>query len=144
MRDIPQVLERWGGWAAADHSQLDWQKTAAGFRGLLPRPSSSRISCCDDDGLLIDGCVTRLQTSRPEEYQLLILHYVMKQPKRAIARSIKRDEKLVRIMLQMAEGFVEGCLAMLDVKLDMDPIVEIYREPKEIFTRSAISRLLYQ
>lgn len=143
MRDIPQVLERWGGWAAADHSHLDWQKTAAGFRGLLPQHSSTRITCCDDDGLLIDGCVVRLQKFRPEEYQLLILHYVMKQPKRAIARAIKRDEKLVRIMMQMAEGFVEGCLAMLDVKLDMDPIVEIHRQPKEVFTRSAKSRLLY-
>ncbi len=143
MRDIPQVLERWGGWAAADHSQLDWQKTAAGFRGLLPQPSATRITCCDDDGLLIDGCVVRLQKFRPEEYQLLIMHYVMKQPKRAIARAIKRDEKLVRIMMQMGEGFVEGCLAMLDIKLDMDPIVEIDRQPKEVFTRSAKSRLLY-
>lgn len=143
MRDIPQVLERWGGWAAADNSQLDWQKTAAGFRGLLPYPSSTRLICCDDDGLLIDGCVTRLQTTRPEEYQLLILHYVMKHSKRAIARAMKRDEKLVRIMLQMAEGFVEGCLAMLDVKLDMDPLVEVYREPKIVLTRSAKSRLLY-
>ncbi len=143
MRDMPLVLERWGGWAASDHSQLDWQKTAAGFRGLLPHPSSTPISCCDDDGLLIDGCVKRLERFRPDEYQLLILHYVMKQPKRAIARAIKRDEKLVRIMLQMAEGFVEGCLAMLDVKLEMDPIVEIIREPKNILTRSAKSRLLY-
>jgi len=67
----------------------------------------------------------------------------MNQPKRAIARVMKRDEKLVRIMLQMAEGFVEGCLAMLDVPLDMDPTVEIYREPKKVLTRSAKSPLLY-
>ncbi|KAB7897651.1 antitermination protein Q [Rouxiella sp. S1S-2] len=143
MRDIPQVLERWGGWAAADNSQLDWQRTANGFKSLLPNSSKSRLSCCDDDGLLIDGCITRLKTLRPEEYQLLVLHYVMNQPKRAIARVMKRDEKLVRIMLQMAEGFVEGCLAMLDVPLDMDPTVEIYREPKKVLTRSAKSPLLY-
>lgn len=143
MRDIPQVLARWGGWAAADHSQLDWQKTAAGFRGLLPQTGKSRVSCCDDDGLLIDGCVTRLKNLKPEEYQLLVLHYVMNQPKRAIARAVKKDEKLVRITLQLAEGFVEGCLSMLDVKLDMDPVVEIYREPKKVLTRSAKSRLLY-
>ncbi|MEG3135413.1 antiterminator Q family protein [Rouxiella sp. T17] len=143
MRDIAQVLARWGGWAAADHSHLDWQKTAAGFRGLLPQTSKSRVSCCDDDGLLIDGCVTRLKNLKPEEYQLLVLHYVMNQPKRAIARAVKKDEKLVRITLQLAEGFVEGCLSMLDVKLDMDPIVEIYREPKKVLTRSAKSRLLY-
>lgn len=143
MRDIPQVLDRWGGWAAAEHSQLDWQRTANGFKSLLPSTSKSRLSCCDDDGLLIDGCITRLKTLRPEEYQLLVLHYVMNQPKRAIARAVKRDEKLVRIMLQMAEGFVEGCLSMLDVALDMDPTVEIYREPKKVLTRSAKTPLLY-
>ncbi|MCC3745892.1 antitermination protein Q [Rouxiella badensis] len=143
MRDIPQVLERWGGWAAANNSQLDWQKTAAGFRSLLPDTYKSRLSCCDDDGLLIDGCVTRLKNLKPEEYQILILHYVMNQPKRAIARAMKRDEKLVRIMLQMAEGFVEGCLATLDTRLDMDPMVEIYKEPKKVLTRTAKSRLFY-
>ncbi|HAP2506517.1 TPA: antitermination protein Q, partial [Escherichia coli] len=29
-------------------------------------------------------------------------------------------EKLIRIEIQMAEGFIDGCLSMLDVKLEMD------------------------
>ncbi|ENW8578950.1 antiterminator Q family protein, partial [Escherichia coli] len=32
----------------------------------------------------------------------------------------KKDEKLIRIEIQMAEGFVEGCLSMLDLCLEMD------------------------
>ena len=32
----------------------------------------------------------------------------------------KKDEKLIRIELQLAEGFVEGCLSILEVHLDMD------------------------
>ncbi|EAS3445184.1 antitermination protein Q, partial [Salmonella enterica subsp. enterica serovar Typhimurium] len=40
--------------------------------------------------------------------------------KRKIAKVRGKDEKLVRIEIQMAEGFIDGCLSMLDVTLDMD------------------------
>ncbi|MCP6302679.1 antitermination protein Q, partial [Klebsiella pneumoniae] len=40
--------------------------------------------------------------------------------KRKIAKARKKDEKLIRIEIQMAEGFIEGCLAILNVSLDMD------------------------
>ena len=36
MRDMYEVLDRWGAWAAADNSSVDWQPIAAGFKGLLP------------------------------------------------------------------------------------------------------------
>ena len=36
MRDMYEVLDRWGAWAAADNSGVDWQPVAAGFKGLLP------------------------------------------------------------------------------------------------------------
>ncbi|MBC0478464.1 hypothetical protein FSG60_015205 [Escherichia coli] len=32
----------------------------------------------------------------------------------------RKDEKLVRIEIQLAEGFIDGCLSMLDVNLEMD------------------------
>ncbi|EOM9823858.1 antiterminator Q family protein, partial [Escherichia coli] len=35
-------------------------------------------------------------------------------------RARKKDEKLIRIEIQMAEGFIDGCLSMLDVKLEME------------------------
>ncbi|MWP35764.1 antiterminator Q family protein, partial [Escherichia coli] len=35
-------------------------------------------------------------------------------------RARKKDEKLIRIEMQMAEGFIDGCLSMLDITLDMD------------------------
>lgn len=36
MRDMYEVMDRWGAWAAADSSGVDWQPIAAGFKGLLP------------------------------------------------------------------------------------------------------------
>lgn len=40
--------------------------------------------------------------------------------KESFARARKKDEKLIRIEIQMAEGFIDGCLSMLDVKLEME------------------------
>lgn len=120
MRNIQMVLERWGAWAASDSSGVDYSPIAAGFKGLLPQTSKSRLSCTDDDALIIEGCLARLQKRKPYEHSLLVAHYLYGIPKRKIAKARKKDEKLIRIEIQMAEGFIEGCLAILNVNLDMD------------------------
>lgn len=122
-RNIQLVLERWGVWAK-DNSGIDYSSIAAGFKGLLPYTTSSRPSCCDDDGLAVDGCVSRLKRHRYDEWELVIRHYVYHQSKRAIARQQKQDERAIRINLQMAEGFIDGCLAMMDIRLEMDPEIQ--------------------
>ncbi len=119
MRDIQEILSRWGVWAR-DNSGMDFSPIAAGFKGLLPPSGASKKSCCDDDGLKIDSCVARLKLRRPEEFSLIVQHYVFDQSKRSIARNKKKDEKIIRISVQLAEGFVEGCLSMLNVKLEME------------------------
>ncbi|CNG67400.1 antitermination protein Q [Yersinia kristensenii] len=141
IRDIQLVLARWGVWARYS-SGLDYSSIAAGFKGLLPDTAKSKASCCDDDGLVVDGCVARLKQYRPDEYDLIIRHYVLNQSKRAIARQQKRDEKLIRINMQMAEGFIDGCLAMLNVKLEMDPLIEHLYIYEKTLTRSAKSVLV--
>lgn len=120
MRDIQMVLERWGGWASADNSGVDYSHIAAGFKGLLPQTSKTRLSCTDDDALIIEGCLARLKSRKPYEHSLLVAHYLYGISKRKIAKARKKDEKLIRIEIQMAEGFIEGCLSMLDIRLEMD------------------------
>ncbi|MDM2798205.1 MULTISPECIES: antiterminator Q family protein [unclassified Citrobacter] len=120
MRDIQIVLERWGGWASADNSGVDYSPIAAGFKGLLPQISKTRLSCTDDDALIIEGCLARLKSRKQYEHSLLVAHYLYGISKRKIAKARKKDEKLIRIEIQLAEGFIEGCLSMLDVRLDMD------------------------
>lgn len=119
-RDIQMVLERWAGWAASEHSGVDYSHIAAGFKGLLPQKGKMRLSCSDNDGLIIENCLCRLKEKRPQEHTLVVMHYLYDVPKRRLARMRKKDEKLIRIELQIAEGFVDGCLSMLDVSLDMD------------------------
>ncbi|MCW2484965.1 antitermination protein Q [Candidatus Symbiopectobacterium sp. NZEC127] len=120
MRDISMVLERWAGWAASDGSGVDYSHIAAGFKGLLPQKGDMRLSCTDDDGLIIEKCLTRLKEKRPYEYQLLVAHYLYQISKRKLARWRKRDEKVIRVEMQLAEGFIDGCLAIIDARLDMD------------------------
>ncbi|NUH52749.1 hypothetical protein HUK76_03375 [Citrobacter portucalensis] len=55
MRDIYEVMDRWGAWAASENSGVDWQSIAAGFKGLLPHSKKSRLKCDDDEGIMIDG-----------------------------------------------------------------------------------------
>lgn len=117
MRDVSHLLDCWGAWAAAESSGVDWQPIAAGFKGLIPHGKSCRTQCCDDDGMVIDGCVTKLKKIKPEEYELLIAHYVIGISLRSIARKRKRSDGTIRKELQAAEGFIDGCLAMLDIRL---------------------------
>lgn len=124
MRDIQMVLERWGGWAASDSSGVDYSPIAAGFKGLLPQTSKTRLSCCDDDALIIEGCLARLKKKKPYEHSLLVAHYLFGISKRKIAKARKKDEKLIRTEIQIAEGFIDGCLSMLEIQLDMDVIVK--------------------
>ncbi|CFR14660.1 MULTISPECIES: antiterminator Q family protein [Yersinia] len=119
MRDISIVLERWGGWAASDNSGVDYSHIAAGFKGLLPSKSPSRLSCCDDDGIIIDSCVAKLKKIKPDEYELVVLHYLYNVSLRAIARKRKCSDGTVRKEMQTAQGFILGILYILDVKLDI-------------------------
>ncbi len=136
MRNIQQVLERWGGWAARDNSGLDWSPVAAGFKGLVATRRSNRPNCSDDDGLAIDACISRLrQTRQSGEYDLLMAHYVYGVPKRTLAKMLKQDEKTVRVQMQVAEGFIDGCLSMLNIRLEMDPEVELQRVIPAMNTR---------
>lgn len=121
MRDMQNVLERWGGWAASNSSGVDYSHVAAGFKGLLPESSSNRLTCTDDDGLIIESCMARLKKKKPYEHSLLVAHYIYRVSKRSMAKARKKDEKVIRVEIQMAEGFIDGCLSMLDIKLDMGP-----------------------
>lgn len=84
MRDMYEVMDRWGAWAASDNSGVDWQPIAAGFKGTFTSWQKSRIQCDDDEGIMIDSCVARLRRYKPEEYEnhhrplcyrYLITHY---------------------------------------------------------------------
>ena len=114
MRDIDETLELWGAWAASDNSGVDFSPIAAGFRGLLPQASKSRQQCCDDEGIMIDGCVARLRKYKPEEFELVIMHYVFNISLRSIAKRRKCSDGTVRKEMQTALGFLEGLLSWIN------------------------------
>lgn len=117
MSDMYDALEQWGAWAASDNSDVDWKPIAAGFKGLIPYTTKSRPQCNDDDGLMIDGCVARLKKYKPEEYGLVVAHFVLGISLRAIARRRKCSDGTIRKELQTAIGFIEGVICFLSSEL---------------------------
>ncbi|WP_446850822.1 antiterminator Q family protein [Escherichia coli] len=105
MRDIQMVLERWGAWAANNHEDVTWSSIAAGFKGLIPSKVKSRPQCCDDDAMIICGCMA---------------HYVCGMTFMSLASKHCCSDGYIGKRLQKAEGIIEGMLMALDIRLDMD------------------------
>ncbi|HCM56880.1 TPA: antiterminator Q family protein [Citrobacter freundii] len=120
MRDIQMALKRWGGWAASDSSGVNYSPVAAGFKGLLPQTCKTRLSCSDNDGLIINCAMTRLKKHDPLLCVMLEWYYVHRIPVRVMGKKLGISHTQVLKRLQAAEGFIEGCLAMVDVALEMD------------------------
>lgn len=123
-RNMQEVLERWGRWAISEEkcTSVDWPAMSV-TPARLPMAGCGK-SCSDDDGLMIDGCIAKLKTVRQEDEILMLgLRYIARMPQRDIADATGASRLFVRQRLQAAEDFVEGCLAMLDLPLDMDPEV---------------------
>ncbi|HAM3691064.1 TPA: antitermination protein [Escherichia coli] len=120
MRDIQMVLERWGAWVANNHEDVEWSSVAAGFKGLIPSKVKSRPQCSDDDGLIISSAMTVLKKKEPYQYELLEMYYVYGVILRVLGVKLGISLNQVVIRLQKAEGFIDGCLAMLGVSLEID------------------------
>ncbi|WP_273968300.1 antiterminator Q family protein [Enterobacter cancerogenus] len=124
MRDIQQVLERWGAWAANNHEDVTWASITAGFKGLVPARVKSRPQCCDDDAMILCGCIARLNKNNKDLHDLLVDYYVMGMSFMALARKHGCSDGHIGKKLQKAEGVIEGMLMMLDIRLEMDRNVE--------------------
>lgn len=100
----------WGAWAASENSGVDWQPIAAGFKGLLPHGKKSRLQCDDDEGIMIDGCVARIRKHKPEEFELVVAHFVIGISLRTIAKRQKCSDGVIRRKMQVALALIEGIL----------------------------------
>jgi len=120
MRDMKALLEKWGGWAATEQSGVSYSHIAAGFRGLITAAPANRPVCSDNDGLILDSCISRLRINHPDEHALLVAHYHYRISLRSIARRRRCADGTIRKQLQTAEGFVEGVLSALEVELECE------------------------
>lgn len=86
-RDMQEVLERWGRWAAHDENcaSVDWPAMS-----VTPCRSPTRggRTCSDNDGFLIDGCINRLSSRvNYDEVLYLGMRYIGGLSLRQIARA---------------------------------------------------------
>ncbi|WP_249402839.1 antiterminator Q family protein [Escherichia coli] len=108
MRDIQMVLERWGAWAANNHEDVTWSSIAAGFKGLIPSKVKSRPQCCDDDAMIICGCMARLKKNNSDLHDLLVDYYVVGMTFMSLAGKHCCSDGYIGKRLQKAEGIIEG------------------------------------
>ncbi|MBK5145860.1 antitermination protein Q [Budviciaceae bacterium BWR-B9] len=124
-RDIQQVLERWGRWAASDEycSLVDWPALS-----VIPgyKPASGKPVCSDEDGLVIDTCIAHMSMVRPVE-DILILgqRFIGGHTTRFIAEAMDMPRFNITSSLRASEEFLSGCLVAMAVRLDMDPEISL-------------------
>lgn len=123
MRDIQQVLERWGAWVADNHEDVCWPPVAAGFSGLIPSKVKSRIQCCDDDGVIISNVMAGVRSKHPVAHDLLFDYYVFGKTFIQLAKEHGCSDGHIGKKLQNAEGVIDGYLMALEIKLEMDKYV---------------------
>ncbi|SPP31676.1 hypothetical protein ARAF_0818 [Arsenophonus endosymbiont of Aleurodicus floccissimus] len=121
-RDIKKILLHWGGWCTGNlYASVSWLPGVSGFNRFMPFTGANRLSCSDADGLVIDVCVSRLNTvGMARELNYIEDYYIRGISKRAIERKFKVRDGEIRERMQIAEGFILGCLEALDIQLDID------------------------
>lgn len=63
---------------------------------------------------MIDGCVARLRKYKPEEYELIIAHFVIGISLRTIAKKRRCSDGTIRKELQTAMGFISGVIITIN------------------------------
>ncbi|MBE5253397.1 antiterminator Q family protein [Mixta mediterraneensis] len=119
-RNMQEVLERWGRWAASEEycSLVDWPAMS-----VTPgrKPEVGKPGCSDEDGLAIDTCVAHMSTVRDRE-DILIMgqKFIGGHSTSFIAQSMSLDRNAVRRSLRASEEFLAGCFVAMSIRLDMD------------------------
>lgn len=122
-----EVLSRWGQRTKHEEyaTSVDWRKINA-VCPLAQRNANKLPSCSDNDGVIIDSCIGRLNTlNRHDEVLMLGLRFIGGCSLRRIAKVMEKSLLEIRTALNSSEAFLEGCLSMLEVPLDMDDEVRI-------------------
>ncbi len=121
-RNMQEVLERWGRWAASEEycSLVDWPALSVTPYGT-PVPRRSKPGCSDEDGAAIDACVAHMAiVCHPDDLLILGQRFIGGRSTRYIAEVMHTDRNAVRKSLQASEAFLEGGLVTLGIRLDMD------------------------
>ena len=80
------------------------------YKNVVPHGKKSRRQCSNDEGGIIDTCMLRLKQYRIDDYELIIAHFVMGVSLRCLAKINECSDGKIRKKMQMAMGFIAGCI----------------------------------
>jgi len=139
-RDIAYILNLWGAYNRSELDHLGFSGTSAGFRTLFVERRQS-AKCSEDDAIIIDSIMSRLQNSQDNEKKIMakiIKYFYLGVTTKEITnptplRNIKMigdlvgyGETKVKKLKESAENYICGGLDSLDRVLDC----ELYRTIK--------------
>ncbi|HGJ5864755.1 antiterminator Q family protein [Arsenophonus nasoniae] len=137
-RDIQKILLHWGGWVSQGRINVGWSSICVGFKHGLNPSTIRKLSCSDEDGLIIDSCVARLRSvGMAEEYNFIECYYVKSMPKRAIGRKYRLGESEIRKRMSIAESFILGCLSTSFESLELDLLYNFPRHKQSAYLQNA-------
>ena len=119
MRNMTVVMEKFGVWART-YESIGYSHIAAGFKGLLPQTPPKVSPCNDDDGLSINSAMSLLLRDRPNEYICMVLYYIWCVDIESIAKKKSCSPKTIQRLLRIGEGYIDGSLSALDIKLSFE------------------------
>ncbi|QEZ91863.1 antiterminator Q family protein [Proteus sp. CD3] len=129
MRDMQEVLSRWGAWCADNTESVQWYSIAAGFKRLIPNKVKSRPQCCEDDAMVISSCMAQLNKKNSDMHDLLLDYYLFGMTFIQLAKKHHCSDTYIGKKLQKAEGIIEGMLMILEIPLEMDRYVKkLYKD----------------
>ncbi|HGJ5857234.1 MULTISPECIES: antiterminator Q family protein [Arsenophonus] len=121
MRNIQFVLKCWGSWASPDPVNCKWPRSSLLAKlSIAKKKKITMFGCGDDDGIKIDAAIRKLKDYKRDYYSLIIMYYLKHLSTQKIADSLGISRNQTVKLLQAAEGFIEGCLVMDNVKLEID------------------------
>lgn len=130
MRDIQLVLERWVLGLLATVVGATSHPLPLGSKDLFRHPRSREHPAAMMMGLTVSSAVNCLKKKNPYLCTLIEWHYVLDILVRIMVTKLGISHTQVLKRLQSAEGSIDGCLAMLDVSLEMDRYTS--KEPQSL------------
>ncbi|SPP31520.1 hypothetical protein ARAF_0649 [Arsenophonus endosymbiont of Aleurodicus floccissimus] len=86
---------------------------------------------------MIDVCASRLKmVGMARELSYIEDYYIRGISKRAIARKFKVRDGEIRERMQIAEGFILGCLKSIDIQLDIDVLYKYHTNSYQTLVRT--------
>jgi hypothetical protein len=107
---IQSMLEQWAIWTSQQSGEVKGYPREVPFYRMMRGASVSAPSVSDFLGELVDGAVTSLSQTYPQEGKAIKLRYLEGMSHKRMGREIGVSETRARELQRQGERYIEGCI----------------------------------